>query len=97
MALETRDVVTSSVPLPYGISALIDNLIFLRFVEEAGVVQRLLSIIKMRASAFDAGIHRFDIGPAGIEMDGRYTAGGDVIPTARAVNPDADPYSVHGQ
>lgn len=90
MALETRDVVTSSVPLPYGISALIDNLVFLRFVEEGGEVQRLLSVIKIRGSGFNAGIHRFDIDGHGAAVDGLYTAGGDVIPSARPVDGDID-------
>lgn len=85
MTLETRDVVSSSVPLPYGVSGFVDNLLFLRFVEDHGKVKRLLTITKMRDSHFDLGLHAFDIGPQGMRIADVHTASGDVIPTATAV------------
>jgi circadian clock protein KaiC len=42
MTLETRDVVGSTVSTPYGVSGFVDNLLFMRFVEERGKVRRLL-------------------------------------------------------
>lgn len=87
MTMETRDIVSSVVPLPYGVSGFVDNLIFLRFVEEQGRIKRLLTVIKMRDSAFDPGLHSFIIGEGGIEVDGIQTVSGDVIPSSEAVPP----------
>jgi len=84
ITLETRDAIGSTVPMPYGVSALVDNLIFLRFVEHHGELKRLISIIKLRNADFNPGLHVFTIGAQGIVLDGRYSAGGDVIPSADA-------------
>lgn len=86
MTLETRDVVSSSVPLPYGVSGFVDNLLFLRFVEDHGIVKRLLTITKMRDTHFSLGLHAFNIGAKGMQIAELHTANGDVIPTASAVS-----------
>lgn len=85
MTLETRDAVGSTVPMPYGVSALVDNLIFLRFAEARGELKRLVSIIKLRCAVFNAGVHAYDINARGITVNGRYSAEGDIIPSAEAV------------
>lgn len=82
MTLETRDVVGSTVSLPYGVSGFVDNLFFLRFVEDSGRVKRLLTITKMRDAHFELGLHTFDIGSQGMRIAGLHTANGDVIPSA---------------
>jgi circadian clock protein KaiC len=82
MTLETRDVVTSVVSMPYGVSGLVDNLLFLRFVHEGGEVQRLLTVIKMRDTEYSAGMHRLHIDSQGMRVAGTVSAGGDVIPSA---------------
>ena len=82
MTLETRDVVSSVVSMPWGISGLVDNLFFLRFVNDEGRVERLLTIIKMRDTDYHAGLWRLRIDFKGIHMDERLNAGGDVIPSA---------------
>lgn len=82
MTLETRDVVSSVVSTPFGVSSLVDNLVFLRFVHESGRVERLLTIIKMRDTDYDAGLHRMRISKLGMDIAGRYGANGDVIPSA---------------
>lgn len=85
MSLETRDVVSSTVPLPYGVSGFVDNLLFLRFVEDQGRVKRLLTITKMRDTHFELGLHAFDIGSGGMRIADLHTAAGDLIPTASPV------------
>jgi circadian clock protein KaiC len=82
MTLETRDVVSSTVPLGYGVSGFVDNLVFLRFVEDRGHAKRLLTITKMRDTDFDLGLHAVDIGRSGMSIATVHTAGGDVIPNA---------------
>jgi len=93
LTLETRDVVGSSVYAPYGVSGFVDNLLFLRFVEERGWVKRLLTITKMRDSDFDCGMHVVEFGPGGMRIAGALASDGDVIPSAEPVQPDrpADP------
>ncbi|RZI86361.1 MAG: DUF2075 domain-containing protein [Rubrivivax sp.] len=82
MTLETKDAIGSAVPLPYGVSGFVDNLVFMRFVEEMGHVKRLLTITKMRDSHFDMGLRVFDISSQGMVIARIHTADGDVIPSS---------------
>jgi len=82
MMLETRDVVSSVVSTPWGVSGIVDNLVFLRFVHDEGMVERLLTIIKMRDTDYHAGLHRIRIDSHGMHIAGTYRADGDVIPSA---------------
>jgi circadian clock protein KaiC len=85
MTLETRDVLTSVVSMPWGVSGLVDNLFFLRFVHDEGQVERLLTIIKMRDTDYEAGLRRLRIDSQGMHIAGTYRADGDVIPSAQPV------------
>jgi circadian clock protein KaiC len=85
MTLETRDVVSSVVSMPWGVSGLVDNLFFLRFVHDEGQVERLLTIIKMRDTDYEAGLCRLRIDSQGMHIAGTYRADGDVIPSAQPV------------
>jgi len=85
MSLETRDVVSSVISMPWGVSGLVDNLFFLRFVHDEGHVERLLTIIKMRDTDYQAGLRRLRIDSQGMHIAGTYRADGDVIPSAQPV------------
>lgn len=85
MTLETRDVVSSVVSMPWGVSGIVDNLFFLRFVHDEGQVERLLTIIKMRDTDYQAGLRRLHIDSHGMHIAGTYRADGDVIPSAQPV------------
>ncbi len=85
MTLETRDVVSSVVSMPWGVSGLVDNLFFLRFVHDEGHIERLLTIIKMRDTDYKAGLCRLRIDSQGMTLAGTYRADGDVIPSAQPV------------
>jgi len=92
MTLETRDVVSNAISTPYGVSGFVDNLLFLRFVQNEGMVKRLLTITKMRDSDFDHGLHELRISGTGMRIAGLFSSGGDVIPTAHPV-PATTPYT----
>jgi circadian clock protein KaiC len=67
--LETRDVVGSTVQMPVsGVSSLVENLIFLRYVEYHAEVRRLLSVLKVRTSSFDPKLREFEIDDRGIRL-----------------------------
>ncbi|MED5618406.1 RAD55 family ATPase [Ideonella sp. BN130291] len=83
MTMETINVVGSEISTPFGVSGFVDNLLFLRFAETGGHVKRLITIIKMRDSDFQPGLHEFKIGPAGLSIAGMYSLDGDVIPSAQ--------------
>jgi circadian clock protein KaiC len=85
MTLETRDVVSSIISMPWGVSGLVDNLFFLRFVHDEGQVERLMTIIKMRDTDYQAGLRRIRIDSQGMHIAGTYRADGDVIPSAQPV------------
>jgi circadian clock protein KaiC len=90
MTLETRDAVGTIVPTPYGISAIVDNLVFLRFVEDQGRIRRLLSLTKVRNSSFDQGTREYVISASGAAVGRRLSGKGDVIPSAEPL-PKAKP------
>ena len=85
MTLETRDAVSSTVPMPYGVSGFVDNVIFLRFVEDTGQVKRLITITKMRDCDYDMSLRAYTIAKGGMLVARRHTADGDVIPTSAEV------------
>jgi circadian clock protein KaiC len=91
MSLETRDVVSSVISMPWGVSGLVDNLFFLRFVHDEGDVERLLTIIKMRDTDYQAGLRRLRIDSQGMHIAGTYRADGDVIPSAQPIASPEDP------
>ena len=51
-----------------NISALTDNFLLLRYTEINSVLERRISVLKMRSSAFDPAVHRFTIGRGGISV-----------------------------
>jgi circadian clock protein KaiC len=91
MTMETMNIVGSAVSTPYGVSGFVDNLIFLRFIEAAGRVKRLLTITKMRDSDYSPGLHEMRIGPSGIEIAGLYSFDGDIIPSAHPISGQRGP------
>ncbi len=91
MTLETRDVVSSVVSMPWGVSGLVDNLFFLRFVHDEGQVERLLTIIKMRDTDYHAGLQRIRVDRQGMHIAGNFSAEGDVIPSAQPVSTQDGP------
>ncbi|CAG2127992.1 ATPase domain-containing protein [Cupriavidus plantarum] len=70
--LETRDIpgVTGFHALP-EYSSLMDNLVSLRHALINGELRRFLSIVKMRDSAFDNGLHEVQIGQGGLRVRNR--------------------------
>jgi circadian clock protein KaiC len=67
--MEARDLIGTNVMLPVdNISSLIENLIFMRFVERESRIQRVLSILKARDSDFDPAIRTFAITGDGIRI-----------------------------
>lgn len=66
---EAANLVGPTVTLPIqGISAIIDNLILQRFVELDGKLCRLMSVLKVRGSAFDPSLCEFTITDRGIVL-----------------------------
>jgi circadian clock protein KaiC len=67
--VELDDLAGSQLRLPVqGLSAAMDAGIFLRSVELNSRLARLVTVVKVRQSAFDPTIREFAIGPTGIEV-----------------------------
>jgi circadian clock protein KaiC len=67
---EVADILGPAIKAPLdGISAIAENLILLRFIERGSSLHRLMSILKIRDSRFDASLHRFVLTPEGINLD----------------------------
>ena len=67
--VETREPIGSPLQLPVtGLSALVENMVLLRFVERDSCLHRLLSIIKVRDSDYDIMLRQFRITGHGISV-----------------------------
>lgn len=91
MTLETRDAHSNTIYAPYGVSGFVDNLLFMRFVEERGRVRRLLSITKMRDTDYDVGVRELRISSNGMQIAGLFASDGDIIPSAEPAEPPRRP------
>lgn len=69
MSMESRNVLGTASELPdKGLSSLLEGLILMRYTELDGRVRRLVSVTKIRDSAFDPGLREFEITSRGIEI-----------------------------
>jgi circadian clock protein KaiC len=71
--IETEQVIGPGIQMPVtGISSLLENLIALRYVEHRSRLRRLISLIKVRDSAFDPNLREFSITDHGIAIAGTF-------------------------
>lgn len=63
----------------FGISHLVDNIIFLRYVEIEGVLRRTIGILKKRTSNFDKTLREFEITGRGIKIGAKFTLLGGIL------------------
>jgi circadian clock protein KaiC len=69
LSVEAPDLFSPEIKLPVPELALsLDNIILLRYVELQAQIYRLISVLKMRNSGHDRGIHEFRINDEGIEV-----------------------------
>ena len=70
-SLETRTLLGGEIDdrLVNGVSAIVENLLLLRFIELRAEVFRLLSILKVRDSAYDATLREFRVTSRGIDLE----------------------------
>ena len=66
------------VPLP-AISAAVDNVLLLRYVELGSRLRRLVSVLKARQSANDPALREFTIGAGGPTVGGPFRAAGQLL------------------
>jgi circadian clock protein KaiC len=79
-SMETRDLFGSGIEMPVtGMSSLLENLIVLRYVEYRSRSRRLLSVLKVRDSDFDANLHEFAITDRGIVLTGNFEGAEEVL------------------
>jgi circadian clock protein KaiC len=68
-SLETREVVAPHLLMPVnGVSSLIENLLFLRYVEYRAEMHRVLSVMKVRTSSFDPRLREYLIDERGVRL-----------------------------
>jgi len=51
-----------------GIGSVVDNIIFLRYVELRSQLRRLISVMKVRQGPYDSSLREFSIGPTGFQV-----------------------------
>jgi circadian clock protein KaiC len=62
-----------------GLSALVENHLFLRQLEWKGELRRVLAILKTRESGHDPSLRELVIGDSGIQLGGRFDSTGAVL------------------
>jgi circadian clock protein KaiC len=71
--MEVPDIVGTGLRVPIGgLSALMENLVFMRFVERESSLHRLVSVHKVRDSGHDPALREFFITDRGITVDGTF-------------------------
>ncbi len=71
---------TNAVPeLVYTATALVENVLFLRYVELNSQQYRLVSIIKMRESKYDSSVREFQITDRGINIETTFTSAEQIL------------------
>jgi circadian clock protein KaiC len=93
LTVESTDIVGANVRMPVsGMSAIVENLIFLRFVEHDATLSRLISITKMRNSDYDEHVRVLFITDNGLKVgDPLYGFDGTITGVARKRSVSARP------
>ena len=65
-----------------GVSALVENLIYLRFIERHSRIFRVFSILKVRDAVYDSTLHAFTIDPGGIKIDPTFSEASTTVVNA---------------
>ncbi|WP_373044571.1 RAD55 family ATPase [Vulgatibacter sp.] len=84
---ETRELFVREIEIPTsGVSAIFDNIVFMRQVEIGSELHRLISVMKTRDSAHDRGLFAFDITGSGIEVGEKFPGPLAILGQARDPN-----------
>ena len=82
---EVMEIVGPTITVPLqGLSDVTDNHILLRFVESGASLYRLMSILKVRDSAFDSDLRQLSLSEGGLELAGDSASAGSILPTQSA-------------
>lgn len=93
LTVESTDIVGANVRMPVsGLSAIVENLVFLRFVEHDATLSRLISITKMRNSDYDEHVRELFITDKGLKVgEPLYGFDGTITGVARKRSVSARP------
>jgi len=70
LTMETAESFGSAQVTGHGLSYSADNLLYLRFVEMDGQLERAISFLKARGLALNSGVHRMTISREGVKVEG---------------------------
>lgn len=77
---ETQQLFGPTLDVPVsGISAVVESILYLRQVEHAGVLRRVLTVLKTRETRHDASLREFELTDAGMRMLGPIRGIEDVL------------------
>jgi circadian clock protein KaiC len=69
-AADTRDPFSHEIEVSiHGISEIVDNIVFLRYLQVRSRLHRLISVLKVRESAYETSIREFTISDRGIQVE----------------------------
>jgi len=82
---EVMEIVGPTITLPLqGLSDVTDNHILLRFVESAASLYRIVSILKVRDSAFDSDLRELTFAVTGVELAANSVSAKTILPALAA-------------
>jgi circadian clock protein KaiC len=95
ITMEVQDIFGAGVRVPVaGLSALVENLVFTRFVERGSSLHRLLSVHKVRDSGHDPCLREFFITARGVQIGDAF-AGVEGVTTGVARKPASEDTAQH--
>lgn len=69
---DARQSVGNTMSSELELSAIVDGIVLMRYIERAQEVHKLVSVLKMRGSDHEKGIYEFRIGKAGLIVGGQF-------------------------
>jgi circadian clock protein KaiC len=62
-----------------GIGSVVDNIIYLRYVELRSQLRRLISVMKVRQGVYDSSLREFSIGPTGFQVASTFESAESIL------------------
>jgi circadian clock protein KaiC len=93
--LEVPDILGQTIRMPINdASSLAENMIMIRFVEKRSHLHRLLSVLKVRDSDFDASVYEFSITEHGVSINATAASAERILGDSATDHRDVDVHAI---
>jgi circadian clock protein KaiC len=86
VTLSSRRLLSGSTVSEGEISTLTDAILLLRYIETAGTIERVLTLLKMRGTAHDQDVRRYEINDTGLVIGEPFTTMSNMLSSGRSTD-----------